>query len=131
MHGGRIEMFCTHIYFNGNCREAIELYKKAFNAEILTVIDNRKAGKEKQVLHAEIAIHNRKLMMNDFGNNLGVTRPDGYQLVVQFDRIEQLENAFSEFAEGSTILFPKQPTDYSPWVVQFIDKFGTRWAFMV
>src|SRR5512135_790688 len=124
-------MFCTHIYFNGDCREAIELYKKALNAEILTIIHNTESGKENQIIHAEIEIHKQKLMMNDFGNRQGVTAPDGYQLVVQFDQIDQLEMAYKEFAENSTILFPKQPTDYSPCVVQFIDKFGTRWAFMV
>ncbi len=124
-------MFCTHIYFNGNCREAIDLYKKAFGADILTIIDSAEHGKENQIIHAEIEIHGQKLMMNDFGNSQGVTTPNGYQLVVQFDQISQLETAYNEFAESSTILFPKQPTDYSPCVVQFIDKFGTRWAFMV
>jgi len=124
-------MFCTHIYFNGNCREAIELYQKAFNAKVLTILQNPERGKENQVIHAEIEIHHQKLMMNDFGNNLGVTQAGGYQLVVQFDQVEQLDKTFDEFEEGSTILFPKQRTDYSPCVVQFIDKFGTRWAFMV
>jgi PhnB protein len=124
-------MFCTHIYFNGNCKEAIELYKKAFNAEILTIIENPESGKENKVIHAEIVIHKQKLMMNDFGNSQGVSTPSGYQLVVQFDHISHLEKAFDEFAETSTILFLEQATDYSPCVVQFIDKFRTRWAFMV
>ena len=124
-------MFCTHVYFNGNCREAIDLYKKAFNANILTIIKNTESGKEDQVIHAEIEIHQQKLMMNDFGNNQGAATPNGYQLVVKFDQVNQLEQAFSEFVENCTILFPMQPTDYSPCVVQFIDGFGTRWAFMV
>lgn len=124
-------MFCTHIYFNGNCREAIELYTRALNARSLTTISSTESGKENQIIHAEIEIHGQKLMMNDFGNSQGVTTPDGYQLVVQFDRIDQLEMAYQEFVENSTILSPKQPTDYSPCVVQFIDKFGTRWAFIV
>jgi len=124
-------MFCAHIFFNGNCREAIELYKKAFNVKILAIITNTESGKENQIIHAEIEIHQQKLMMNDYGNNRGSITPGGYQLVVQFDQIDQLEIAYKEFAENCTVLFPKQPTDYSPCVVQFVDKFGTRWAFMV
>ena len=50
-------MFCAHIYFNGNCAEAVEAYKKAFNAEILTIIHNPEIGKESHVIHAEIEIH--------------------------------------------------------------------------
>jgi PhnB protein len=95
------------------------------------MISSTESGKENQIIHAEIEIHGQKLMMNDFGNSQGVSTSNGYQLVVQFDRIDQLEMAYKEFIENSTILFPKQPTDYSPCVVQFIDKFGTRWAFMV
>jgi PhnB protein len=115
----------------GTAQKPLNCIKKPFNAKVLTILQNPERGKENQVIHAEIEIHNQKLMMNDFGNNLGVTTPGGYQLVVRFDQVEQLEKAFDEFEEGSTILFPRQPTDYSPCVVQFIDTFGTRWAFMV
>ncbi len=124
-------MFCTHIYLNGNCREAIEAYAKAFSAEVLTIIPAPMIGKEKYVMHAEILIHNQKLMMNDFGDNEGTTKSGGYQLVVQFENVSQLEEAYNPLIEGGTILSRKQTTDYSPCVVRFIDRFGTRWAFMV
>lgn len=124
-------MFCTHIYFNGNCREAIELYKKAFDAEVLTIIPNSINGRENEVIHAEIEIHNQKLMMNDFGANEGNTKANGYQLVVQFESVAQLEESYNVLSENSITLSPKQPTDYSPCVVRFIDKFGIRWGFMV
>ena len=124
-------MFCTHIFFNGNCIEAIHLYQRAFQAEVLVLIMNPENGKEQQVIHAEIAIHGEKLMLNDFGNLQGVTHPDGYQLVVQFESVSALEAAYHEMEDGAVILSPKQATDYSPCVTQLIDRFGTRWAFMV
>lgn len=124
-------MFCMHIYFNGNCREAIELYKKAFSAKVLTVIQNPTPGKENEVLHSEIIIHDQKLMMNDFGDNDGITKSSGYQLVVQFHTIEQLEEAYAVLSENSTMITPKQPTDYSECVVRFIDKFGVPWGMTV
>jgi len=124
-------MFCTHIFFNGNCMGAIHLYEQAFHSEVLTLMMNPESGKENQVIHAEINIHGQKLMLNDFGNQQGITKPDGYQLVVQFDDVDGLESAYRVLEEGAVILSAKQATDYSPCVVQFIDRFGTRWAFMV
>jgi PhnB protein len=124
-------MFCTHIFFNGNCLDAIELYKRAFQAELLTLIMNEEGGKEQQVTHAEMLIHGQKLMLNDFGNQQGISTPDGYQLVVQFESVDALEAAYRELETGARILTPKGPTDYSPCVTQLIDRFGTRWAFMV
>ncbi len=124
-------MFCTHVYFNGNCREAIELYEKAFSTKVLTIIQNLAPGKENEILHAEIMIHDQKLMMNDFGDNDGITRSSGYQLVVQFQTVEQLEEAYAVLSVNSTTITPKQPTDYSECVVRFIDKFGVPWGMMV
>jgi len=69
--------------------------------------------------------------MNDFGNNEGNTKASGYQLVVQFESLAQLEESYEALLENSIPISPKQPTDYSPCVVQFIDKFGTRWGFFV
>jgi len=110
---------------------AIHLYEQAFHSEVLTLMMNPESGKENQVIHAEINIHGQKLMLNDFGNQQGITKPDGYQLVVQFDDVDGLESAYRVLEEGAVILSAKQATDYSPCVVQFIDRFGTRWAFMV
>ena len=124
-------MFCTHIFFNGNCLDAIELYQRAFQAKVLDLIMNPESGKEQQVIHAEMLIHGQKLMLNDFGNQQGVSIPDGYQLVVQFESVEALEAAYRELETGARVLTPKQPTDYSPCVTQLIDRFGTRWGFMV
>ncbi len=124
-------MFCTHIYFNGNCREAIELYKKAYSAEVLTIIPNQSPGKENEVIHSEIKIHNQTLMMNDFGDNEGITQASGFQLVIQFESVEQLEESYSILSESSVTISPKQPTNYSECVVRFIDKFGIHWGFWV
>jgi PhnB protein len=124
-------VFCTHIYFNGDCQKAIELYKKALGAEVLTIILNQTPGKENEVIHSEIKIHNQTLMLNDFGDNEGITQSSGFQLTTQFQNIEQLEESYSILSKDSVTITPKQPTDYSECVVRFIDKFGIHWALWV
>lgn len=122
-------MLTAHIYFNGQCKEAIDLYTKAFNADVRTVIMEPDKSEASLVLHAEICIHGQILMMNDFGNNDGYTISGGYQLAVSFRNADELKLAYSILEEDSTTVEDIHETDYSPCVVRFIDKFGVRWGF--
>ncbi|MGG5315329.1 VOC family protein [Enterococcus sp. AZ072] len=121
-------MLVTHIYFNGECKQAIKLYKQAFGATVQTLMED---SDQSLVVHAEIMIHNELLMVNDFGNNDGFSKSGGYQLSVQFDDEAALKKAYTIIKEGSTTIEPLQPTDFSSCTVRFIDKFDVRWAFWV
>lgn len=123
------KMLVTHIYFNGQCKEAIEFYVKAFNATIKSIIQNPEQCN--LVIHAEILIHDQLLMLNDFGDNDGYSKSGGYQLAVSFKNEDDLKNTYSILKEGSTTISPLSSTDYSVCVVRFVDKFDVRWAFWV
>lgn len=121
-------MLVTHIYFNGNCKEAIEMYKNALSADVKTFMEDSDSG---LVAHAELTIHDELLMLNDYGNNDGVSKSGGYQLCIQFDNEDELKKAYSIMEVESITIEPMLPTDYSPCTVRFEDKFGVRWAFWV
>lgn len=121
-------MFATHVYFNGKCREAIKLYVKAFKATIKTIIQEPDQGEDALVIHAEICIHNQILMLNDFGNNNGFSKSGGYQLCVSFENEDDLKDAYSVMKDGSITIDAMQATDYSTCVVRFIDRFDVRWG---
>ncbi len=120
-------MLVTHVYLNGQCKEAIELYKNAFNATVQTLIESPE--NTELVMHAEILIHNQLLMLNDFGNNDGFSISGGYQLCVKFDSEEELMKSYSILVDGSKIITPIQATDFSACMVRFIDKYDVRWGF--
>lgn len=125
---GEILLLVTHIYFNGDCKEAIKLYEKALGAKVKTLIED---AKQALVVHAEIVIHNELLMVNDFGNNDGISLSGGYQLSLQFDDEAALKKAYAAIQENSITIDPMQPTDFSPCTIRFIDRFDVRWAFWV
>lgn len=120
------DMLTTHIYYNGQCKEAIEMYKEAFGATVKTMMEDSDTH---LVVHAELTIHNELLIMNDFGNNDGVSKSGGYQLCVQFDDEAGLKKAYSVLQDGCTIIEDMQATEYSPCTVRFVDKFDARWGF--
>lgn len=121
-------MLVPHIYLYGHCKEAIQLYQKAFGATVHTIIED---NEHKLIVHAEIEIHHQLLMLNDTGGDLDFSQSGGYQLSVQFDNEDDLLAAYSILMEGATIIFSMQATEYSVCVVRFIDRFDVRWALWV
>lgn len=121
-------MLTTHIYFNDNCKEAMEMYKNALGATVKTLFED---SESRLVVHAEMVINDGLLMLNDFGDNDGFSKSGGYQLCVQFNNEDDLKSAYSAMQSESLTISPMQPTDYSPCTIRFIDKFDVRWAFMV
>jgi PhnB protein len=118
-------MLTTHIYLDGRCREAIQLYEKAFGAHVDKIIEDPEDG---TIVHAEIRIHRQPLMLNDTGSILDPSPAGGYQLSVQFDSQDELMKAYSLLKNDARIIFPLQATDYSDCVVRLIDQFSVRWA---
>ena len=119
-------MLVTHIYFNGQCKEALELYKEALGASVVTMIEDTN---RQFIVHAEILIHNQLLMLNDFGNNDGTSKSGGYQLTIKFENENDLKKAYSVIKKDSIIINPMQATDYSSCVIRFVDRFDVRWGF--
>lgn len=117
----------THIYLNGRCKEAIEMYEKAFDATIDTIIEEPDKDNNTVVIHAEICIHGQQLMLND---NKSLDS-EGYQLSVRFQNEEDLKKAYDILEEKSITVASMEATDYSTSVVRFIDKFKVRWGFWV
>ncbi len=86
---------------------------------------------QKGILHAEIYIHGQRVMLNDIGGNNDYTQRAPTELVVIYDSVEDLKNSYEIMKEGSQTISPMEATFYSPCVVEFWDRFGIPWGFMV
>jgi PhnB protein len=125
-------MLIPHLHFDGNCREAIDLYEKAFNtkvdAESLEYMANGK-----KIAHASMTIHGTTVFLNDalkflndkFGNiNCAV------HLTVTFKTTAELLACY-EILKADDNPSPFYETPYSKLVGNFADKLGVLWGFMV
>lgn len=124
-------MLVPHLFLNGKCEEAISLYKKALGAEVTVLLRHDENELQKGILHAELNIHGQRVMLNDVSTNSDDTRRGPLELILIFDNIEELKDAYEAMKEGSQMVSPLQATDYSPGVVEFHDRFGIPWGFMV
>ena len=128
-----------NLHFNGNCKQAIELYKKAYGAEIKALLHYADANPQDFIMsdenhgdlvyHSELMIGNHKLMLNDtidedfqMGNSLS--------LLVHFDTEDECMEAYKIMADGVVILSPMESQTYCACFASLIDKYGVQWELM-
>ena len=124
-----------NLHFRGQAKQAIELYKQAFGAEVKVLLCNSDAYSDEDenpkdlVYHAEIYISEQRLTLTDSPDDpLPNTHP--VSLLITFKTAEDVKKSYEIMSDGATIIYPIQTTDYSSCFVSFIDKFGMRWELM-
>lgn len=111
--------------FDGRCAEAIELYRRAFDAEVGQVL----YGEDGCVYHAEITIGGQRVMLCD--NRDVPIAPDGsLSLAVSMDSDAEVQHAFGVLSEGGRVLYPIERTPYASSFASVFDLFGFRWVLM-
>ena len=126
--------------FGGTCREAIQMYAKAFNGEITCLITYREANdpaympllKEEQkeyIYHAELMLGNQRIIMCD---HVDIELPVCYSnfLTIMYDTKEEVQRAYETMKEGTKTIYKMEATPYSSCRVVFVDKYGIRWGIM-
>jgi len=129
--------------FKSQCNQAVELYKKAFGAEIVTMVrysdadpaDLQYDEHEKDfVFYGEMVIGETLITLGDdsigmMGGKAQSQTPQS-SLLLEFESLEELQTAYDIIAEGATILTPLSGTMYCSVYTVLIDKFGIRWDLM-
>jgi len=122
-----------YLNFNGNAREAMELYKSVFGGT-MTMSTYKEGGmtqnpaEENKIMHAMLETTNGITLM-------GADSPEGWEFVVgtnvsislSGDDTAELSGYFEKLSQGGNI---QEPLKQAPWGDTFgmlTDKFGIRW----
>ena len=135
--------FTPCIGFQGQCSEAIELYKKAFDAKVRELVlysqadpkDFQYKEAEKDfVYYAEIMIGRQRVSLGD--DSLGLLeegdqeKSNQIDFLIEFDSEEALNTAYKILSDGAKIMTPMTSTTYCTAYVVLKDKFGIPWQLM-
>ena len=111
------------LYLKG-CDEAIEFYKKAFDATIDAIYRDPESN---LILHAEIKVFGQCLafMEKDTENVAGNTM----QLSFDFEKSNEeiIKKAYEVLKDGAKIELPLGSCEWSSCIFGLIDKFGVNW----
>ncbi len=126
--------------FGGTCREAIQMYEKAFEGKITCLISYREANdpaympllndaQKDYIYHAELVLGNQRIIMSDHVD-IEFTVCYSNFLTIMYDTKEEVQRAYEIMKEGSKTIYKMEATPYSSCRVVFVDKFGIRWGIM-
>jgi len=136
------------LIFAGQASQAIELYRKAFFAEVKVNILYSEANPKDfdfeykdeykdLVYHAQIMIGKQLIMVADDYSAVqydkGDKTPDKsflIDLVIEYDSDDDMKAAYEVLSDGATITTPLCSQTYCSLCVALIDRFGGRWQLM-
>jgi len=128
-----------NFHFRGQGKQAIELYKEAFGAEVRVLYCNSDANPEDCVgeddyqndilYHAEIFIDEQRITLSD-DPDAPIPNTNPLSLLITFETAQEVKKAYEIMKDGATVIYPIQSTTYSSCFVSLVDKFGMRWELM-
>jgi uncharacterized glyoxalase superfamily protein PhnB len=107
--------------------EAVELYMKAFNATLGFHVKDT----DSTYYHAELDICGHTLAVAEANEERIPGNTMQFCLHYGEGNEDQVKQAYEVLKEGSEILFPLGPCDFSSLCADLIDKFGARWCLFV
>ena len=121
-----------YIVFKGNCREAIELYKSALDAEVLftqTVGESRMSdmGPAENIMHCTIKVGGSTIMMCDDPRPGADTAGGNISLAIGLNDPERAKQLFANLAKGGTVVMPIEKTYWAEAFGMVTDQFGIKW----
>lgn len=124
-----------YLFFNGNCEEALDFYRKSLGAEVLFMMRFKDSpepasamppGAENKIMHAHFRIGATELMASD-GCEFEKPKFEGFSLSIAVQTEAEADRAFAALAAGGEVQMPLTKTFWSPRFGMVRDKFGIGW----
>ena len=128
------------LHFQGQCEEAIALYRQAFDLRTSFILHYSDADQRdwdvpltgeqlSYVYHSEAYIGEQRLMLAD---EIGLASAGSRSLflTVTFKTDDRVRQAYEVLTREGSIIHPLHSTTYSSCMASIMDKFGFRWGLM-
>jgi PhnB protein len=119
-----------YLYFNGRCEEAVDFYRRAVGAEVLTLLrfkDNpgtpAPAGAEDKVMHARLRFGETIVLASD-GQGQGPANFEGFSLTLSAASDAEAERLFAALTDGGRVQIPLMQTPFASRFGMGVDRFG-------
>ncbi len=130
-----------YLFFDGKCEEALDFYRKALDAKVVTLMrfkDNPEPpqpgmippGSENKVMHTSFRIGDTTLMASD-GRNTGHPTFRGVSLSLTASNDAEAERLFAALQDGGKVQMPMTKTFFSSRFGMVADRFGVSWMIIV
>ena len=131
----------SYLFFNGNCEQAIEFYRKALGAEVVMMMRYKESpeppqpgmvppGFENKIMHTSFRVGQTLMMASD---GCAAEKPNfqGFSLSLSVPTETEADRAFAALADGGQVRMPLTKTFWSPRFGMVSDRFGIGWMISV
>ncbi len=108
-------------------KEAVEFYRKAFNAEVLCAYEDGKGG----YMHAELNAYGQVIAVSEITEDVTVGNTMMFCFHFGEGGEENVKTAYEVLKEEAITCSPLDKCDYSSLQFVCIDKFGVTWCVFV
>ena len=127
------------IYFNGNCRQAVEFYAEVFGLDTPQfmicgdapgITDFVGTDEDKQkglIMYAGLKIKGSTVMFADAPNNKKVQMDSNVCLTINCETIDETHEIFDKLKAGGKVNIDLQEVFFSKCLGSLTDKFGLNW----
>ena len=117
----------SHLWFNGNCKEAIEFYKKALGAESFLPVVESPGGKS--ILHAMLKLGDSNIMMADAWPGQWEQGPKENATTGMMVYVEDCDALFNKAIDaGCEVIYEMMDAFWGDRMGKVKDPFGHCWA---
>ena len=122
-----------YLFFNGQCKDALEFYAQAMGGEITSMQTFGEApgevpaGAENRIMHADFKAGDVSFMASDGMPGQDIPRSGPVALSLDFSDADEQATVFHELAEGGEITMALQDTFWGSRFGMVTDKFGIQW----
>ena len=124
--------------FDGNCREAMEFYRKCFEADLFLLPYSEAPGDlhwvteetKDRVLHSTLTRGSTTILMAaDTLPGAPFQQGNGFSVMLRCESLQEIDTLFTALGENGKITVPLQDTFWAPRFGMLTDRFGINWMF--
>src|SRR5215471_6278043 len=130
-----------YLFFNGNCEQAVDFYRKALGAEVEMSMRYKESpeppppgmlppGFENKIMHTSFRIGQTTVMASD-SCSAEKSIFGGFSLSLAVQSEAEADRAFAALADGGKVKMPLAKTFWSPRFGMVEDRFGIGWMVSV
>ena len=130
-----MEPIIPYLTFNGNAKDALAFYAKAFDGKILfqqtfgeSPMESLPEYKE-NIMHATFQAGDLSFMVSDSMPGQTVGGGTNLSLSLNFKTVDGIDKTFGALSDAATITMPLQDTFWGAKFGMLTDKFGINWMF--
>lgn len=130
-----------YLFFNGNCEQAVEFYRKALGAEVEMMMRFKDSpephepgmvppGFENKIMHTSFRVGETTVMASD-GCSTEKPSFQGFSLSLSVTTEADADRVFSALSDGGQVRMPLTKTFWSSKFGMVEDRFGVGWMVSV